>query len=116
MNFIHTTKKYIAVLWGITIMGTIYSCSDWLDQETYSDIADSQIPDSDEGANMWVTGAYNEFTYMFTWSNYFRVMDFDNDFASGPTWAFSETGVGNFQGSGGHVNSLWEQTDRKSVV
>lgn len=110
MNFIHTTKKYIAVLWGITIMGTTYSCSDWLDQETYSDIADSQIPDSDEGANMWVTGAYNELTYMFTWSNYFRVMDFDNDFASGPTWAFSETGVGNFQGSGGHVNSLWEQT------
>jgi hypothetical protein len=109
MNKIYKIEKQI--LFALLAFSLFFcSCSDWLEQEAFSDMNTGQVPDSDEGANMWVTGVYNEMVYMFTWSNYFRVMDFDNDYASGPSWAFNETGVGNFEGSGRHVKSLWEQS------
>lgn len=101
-------KSISTILLSITIF-TTQSCS-WLDQEPFSVVDAEQIEDSDDGADMWLTGVYNGLTRMFVYDEFPRCIEFDCDYISGPTWAFDEAGSGNFQGSTLQVDPAWKLT------
>lgn len=107
-NNIQDISKGITIF--LLVVGLTYftSCSDFLDEKPYSSITDKDVPDSDKGADMWVMGAYSGLSKMFTWSEFPRVIELDNDYFSGPTYAFGEVGAGNFQGNE-QANSLWNR-------
>lgn len=85
-----------------------FSCSDLLDQKAYSKIEDTDIEDSDDGADLWVTGAYSGLSRMYVYDEFPRCIDLDNDYLTGPSWAFGEVGSGNFQGSTNQADPVWK--------
>lgn len=93
---------------ALMVAGTssLTSCKKFLDEKPYSSITDNDVPDSDKGADMWVMGSYSSLSRMFVYNEFPRVLELDNDYFSGPTYAFGEVGAGNFQGNE-QSNSLW---------
>lgn len=91
----------------IATIGLI-SCVDAIEEEKFDFIQDTDIPDSNEGADLWVTGVYDGLSSMFRYNMFPNVYDMDCDYMTGPNWAFSSFGAGNFQGSE-HTQSMWEQ-------
>lgn len=84
------------------------SCSDILDVNAYSKITNEDIEDSDKGADMWVMGAYNGLSRMYVYDEFPRCLELDNDYVTGPSWAFGELGAGNFQGSTNQSDAVWK--------
>lgn len=94
--------KYISI---ITLFAVCSSCSDWLDEETYTFISGEDLVANKEYDQL-VAGAYNTLHYSFEWGNYHNIVNFDCDYQSGPTWAFSNIGAGNFYEDGSN-NSFY---------
>lgn len=102
--------KYIASAFTCGLLAlTFTSCADALDEKGFSFIDEKMIPNSDEGAQMWVTGAYSALTYeVYRWDAFPHVLDFDCDYMTGPDWAFGKFGSGNFQDDD-HAQQMWEK-------
>lgn len=84
------------------------SCS-WIEESPTSIITPSNIQDSDDGAQQWVTGVYSKWIYdMFCWGYFPKVLEFDADYISGPDWLFGGFGAGNFQGESDVTDALWK--------
>lgn len=80
-------------------MGTLTSCNDFLAEEPYDFVGPDKIGNDNSAVNQWVTGVYSKWADdMFRWQQFPRVLDMDCDYTSGPDWAFSNLGAGNFQG------------------
>lgn len=79
------------------------SCSDLLDEKTYTFIAGEDLV-ANKNYDQLVAGAYNTLHYSFEWGNYHNVVNFDCDYQSGPTWAFGTLGAGNFYEEGSNTN------------
>lgn len=92
----------------LVILISLTSCDNYLVEVPYSVITDNQIEDSNAGADLWVTGTYNALNRMFVYDEFPRCIEFDNDYISGPSWAFDEAGSGNFQGSTLQVDPAWK--------
>ncbi|WP_298647245.1 RagB/SusD family nutrient uptake outer membrane protein [uncultured Proteiniphilum sp.] len=104
-------KKNIqpAVIFNLLLTLLLFSsCSDILDVNTYSKITNEHIEDSDKGADMWVMGAYNGLSRMYVYDEFPRCLELDNDYVTGPSWAFSELGAGNFQGLNNQSDAVWK--------
>ncbi len=104
-------KKYIQITGFLSLLFTLLvfsSCSDLLDVNAYSKITNEGIEDSDQGADMWVMGAYNGLSRMYVYDEYPRCLELDNDYVTGPSWAFGELGAGNFQGSTNQSDAVWK--------
>jgi hypothetical protein len=84
------------------------SCSDILDVNAYSKITNEDIEDSDKGIDMWVMGAYNGLSRMYVYDEFPRSIELDNDYVTGPSWAFGELGAGNFQGATNQSDAVWK--------
>lgn len=84
------------------------SCSDILDVNAFSKITNEGIEDSDQGADMWVMGAYNGLSRMYVYDEFPRCLELDNDYVTGPSWAFGELGAGNFQGATNQSDAVWK--------
>lgn len=85
------------------------SCSSALEEKGFDFVDETMVPDSDEGAAQWVTGAYSVLTYeLFRWDAFPHVLDFDCDYMTGPDWAFGKFGSGNFQDDD-HAQQMWEK-------
>ena len=54
------------------------SCSDILDVNAFSKITNEGIEDSDQGADMWVMGAYNGLSRMYVYDEFPRCLELDN--------------------------------------
>lgn len=81
----------------------VTSCSDMLDEKTYTFIAGEDLV-ANKNYDQLVSGAYNTLHYSFEWGNYHNVVNFDCDYQSGPTWAFGSLGAGNFYEDGSNLN------------
>lgn len=89
------------------VVPTFSSC-DLLDEVPYDFIEADDVPDSDEGANMWVAGTYETLhSAMFRYGLMPRPLEYDADYISGATWQFDQFGNGNFQGDKKHCDALW---------
>jgi hypothetical protein len=100
--------QLIYILTIFMLMIGLVSCENAIEEEIFDFIQASDIPDSDEGADLWVTGVYGGLTSMFRYNMFPNVYDMDCDYMTGPNWAFSSFGAGNFQGSE-HTQTMWEQ-------
>ncbi len=84
-------------------------------RKPYDFISPDDVPDSDDGADMWTTGVYETLhSSMFRYGNMPRPFDYDCDNVSGATWQFDQFGNGNFQGSNNHCDVVW--TGMYSVI
>ncbi|MFV0346027.1 MAG: RagB/SusD family nutrient uptake outer membrane protein [Bacteroidales bacterium] len=96
--------RYIALF----VIFTLFSCESMIEEQKYDFIQDSDIEDSDAGADQWVTGVYSKLSDdMFRYDMFPSVLEFDCDYMSGPDWSFGTFGAGNFQGSE-HTQTMWE--------
>jgi starch-binding outer membrane protein, SusD/RagB family len=75
----------------------LVSCS--LDEKTFTFVAGEDVA-ADKSYDQLVSGAYCTLLFPFEWGNYHQIANFDCDYQTGPTWAFSEIGAGNFYDSG----------------
>lgn len=84
------------------------SCSDFLKEEPYTFVGPDEVGNDDNAVNLWVTGVYSKWCNdMFRWDSFPRVLEMDCDYATGPDWAFSMLGAGNFQGDE-TVDAVWK--------
>lgn len=90
------------------VTGVLSSCEDLLKENVYDFIEASDVPDSDEGADMWVNGVYETLhSALFRYGLFPRPLEYDADYISGATWQFDQFGNGNFQGDKKHADALW---------
>lgn len=86
------------------------ACTDVLNENVYDSVTPEGIPDSDEGADLLVIGTYSKLSNdMFRYSQFPAVLEWDNDYITGPSWAFADLGAGNFQASGANdkLQQMW---------
>lgn len=69
------------------------SCT--LDEEVYTSMA-GEVVVQEGNYSALVAGAYSTLGYLFEWGSYHGVVNLDNDYQSGPSWAFTTMGNGNF--------------------
>ena len=92
---------------GIAGALSMSSCSNFLKEDPYSYVGIDDVGNDDDAVNLWVTGVYSKWLDdMARWGNFPRLLDMDCDYVSGPDWAFSNLGAGNFQGDE-VPNTLW---------
>lgn len=84
------------------------SCDDFLTEKQYDFIGPDLVGDSEEAKEYWLNGVY----YTFSSGDYFQygafeqMWELDSDDTSGPPWAMSGIGAGNFPGFWGY-NITW---------
>lgn len=78
-----------------------------LNEKVYDFVSPAEVGDSDAAADKWALGAYNELSLMFRYSEFPAVLEYDDDYTTGPSWAFGELGAGNFQGNSKQTDPLW---------
>ena len=101
-----TLKIFIFTLGFAGIM-SMSSCSEFLKEDPYSYVRMDEVGNDNDAVNLWVTGVYSKWLDdMARWGNFPRLLDMDCDYVSGPDWAFSNLGAGNFQGDE-VPNTLW---------
>ena len=98
MKKLVTTALLAASLLGAT------SCKDFLTEKPVSGVAPAQITSAD----LYVNGALNTIVgeTMFRYGPFPNLWDYDNDDATGATWAFGDIGSGNFQNYWG-IDNGW---------
>lgn len=98
---------YVAMLLAAVAGGSLTSCDDFLTEKPKAIVEPDNMGDSQQAVDSWVTGVYSKWIYdMFCWGNFPKVLELDCDYTSGPDWAFSSLGAGNFQGDE-TTNSMW---------
>lgn len=92
----------------IVLAMSVSSCS-WIAEDESLLQTPATVGDSEEACAQWVTGVYSKWIYdIFCWGYFPRVLEFDADYISGPSWAFGKFGVGNFQGESDVTDALWK--------
>lgn len=103
----YNIKKLILGLSATLLLAIeLSSCEQWLKEESFDFTQPDDIEDSDEGATQWLMGAYNELITLFNGQTLPFVWFYDEDYFTGPSWAFGTMGAGNFQNNS-HINNLW---------
>lgn len=95
-----STLKYIIATFAVVLTT---SCSNFLDEKVYTFVSGEDLVASKSYSEL-VSGAYNPLTWGFEWGNYHNIVNFDNDYQSGPSWAFGTLGAGNFYEDGSNIN------------
>ncbi|MCD8044665.1 MAG: RagB/SusD family nutrient uptake outer membrane protein [Tannerellaceae bacterium] len=100
-------KLHLIILLTAVSITTFTSCEDFLKETPYSFVGPKEVGNDNSAVALWVTGVYSKWADdMFRWGNFPRVLDMDCDYVSGPDWAFSNLGAGNFQGDD-VSNTIW---------
>lgn len=96
-------KLVTSVLLAASLLGAT-SCKDFLTETPISGVGPSQITSAD----LYINGALNTLVAetMFRYGPFPNLWDYDNDDATGPSWAFGDIGAGNFQSYWG-VDNGW---------
>ena len=96
----------LACATGLLLSTGLSSCQEWLKEETYDFTQPDDIEDSDAGATQWLIGCYSRLSTLFNGNTFPMVWLYDEDYLTGPSWAFGTLGAGNFQNNG-NINSMW---------
>lgn len=100
-------KIYLVLALSAGSLGSFTSCSDFLAEDPYALVSPEQIGNDNSAIDLWVTGVYSKWADdMFRYNNFPRVLEMDCDYTTGPDWAFSNLGAGNFQGDD-VATSIW---------
>ncbi len=92
----------------IILIALLTSCDSMLKEEKFDFIASDDIEDSNSGSDLLVTGIYNKLSVStFQYGTFPVVLDFDCDYSTGPEWAFSTFGAGNYQANT-WTSTMWE--------
>lgn len=91
---------------GLLLSGSLQSCETWLKEESFDFTQPDDIEDSDDGATQWLIGCYNRISTLFNGNTFPMVWIYDEDYLTGPSWAFGTLGAGNFQNNS-NINSMW---------
>lgn len=86
-------------------LGSMLMTSCTLDEEVYTFISGEDLS-ADGEYELLVNGAYQPLAWMFEWGSYDSATNYDNDYQTGPGWAFKETGTGNFYNNGS-INNVF---------
>ena len=100
-------KLYVVLsLWATGSLG-LASCSDFLKEEPYAFVGPDQLGNDNAAVDLWLTGVYSKWgNNMFRYSSFPRCLELDSDYITGPDWAFSNLGAGNFQADE-YATSIW---------
>lgn len=84
------------------------SCDDFLTEKQYDFIGPDLVGDSEEAKEYWLNGVYFTFNSgdYFQYGAFEQMWELDSDDVSGPPWAMSGIGAGNFPGFWGN-NVTW---------
>jgi hypothetical protein len=93
--------------WFMACFFVLMLASCKLNEKVYDFVSPEQVGDSDAAADKWALGTYNQLGLMFRFSEFPAVLEYDDDYTTGPTWAFGELGAGNFQGNSKQTDPLW---------
>lgn len=100
-------KLFIILALSALTAGSFTSCSDFLTEDPYAFVGPEQMGNDNNAVSLWVTGVYSKWANdMFRYNNFPRVLEMDCDYTTGPDWAFSNLGAGNFQGDD-VATSIW---------
>lgn len=80
------------------------SCS--LEEDVYTFVSGEDLVKAGQYEQL-VRGAYQTLAWQFEWSTYENVVNYDNDYQSGPGWAFKDVGSGNFYNNG-YISNFFE--------
>jgi len=88
--------KYISST--LLILLLLSSCKSMLEEKPYDFITPSQLADNDASAQLLVNGCYNMLTAddYIKWEIYYKQIEFDNDYVTGPDWLMKDFAAGNF--------------------
>lgn len=86
----------------------LVSCDDFLTEKQYDFIGPDLVGDSEEAKEYWLNGVYFTFNSgdYFQYGAFEQMWELDSDDVSGPPWAMSGIGAGNFPGFWGN-NITW---------
>ena len=98
------TMKFKNILMALGL-GSMLMTSCTLDEEVYTFISGEDLS-ADGEYELLVNGAYQPLAWMFEWGSYDSATNYDNDYQTGPGWAFKETGTGNFYNNGS-INNVF---------
>lgn len=86
----------------------LVSCDDFLTEKQYDFIGPDLVGDSEEAKEYWLNGVYFTFNSgdYFQYGAFEQMWELDSDDVSGPPWAMSGIGAGNFPGFWGN-NVIW---------
>jgi hypothetical protein len=96
-------KLVTSALLAATLLGAT-SCKDFLTEKPVSGVAPASITSAD----LYINGSLNTIIgeTMFRFGPFPNLWDYDNDDATGATWAFGDIGAGNFQNYWG-IDNGW---------
>lgn len=72
------------------------SCEDFLKEKSYDFVQPDDIEDSDNGAKQLYIGVYSQIASMFNSNTFPMTWIYDEDYLTGPSWAFGYLGAGNY--------------------
>lgn len=101
-------RIFAALAAGAVFAAAFTSCEKWLEEESFDFTQPDDIEDSDAGATQWLIGTYSKLgDNLFNSNTFPMVWIYDEDYLTGPDWAFGNIGAGNFQNNG-YINGMWE--------
>ncbi len=99
----------IRLLIGLFIASvTFTSCNDFLTEKQYDFIGPDLVGDSEDAKEFWLNGVYSTFNSgdYFLYGAFEQLWELDSDDVTGPAWAMSGIGAGNFLEFWGYT-STW---------
>lgn len=110
--FNHIIKKGLQAVVMLLVLCPLIlsSCNSYIEEDTDGLSVDTQVGDSKEACDLWVTGVYSKWLYdVFCWGYFPRVLEMDADYITGPEWLYAAFGSGMFQGNGADIaDALWK--------
>lgn len=95
-------------LCGLVASLCLFSCDDFLTETQYDFIGPDLVGDSEDAKEYWLNGVYYTFNSgdYFQYAAFEQMWELDSDDVTGPPWAMSGIGAGNFPGFWG-ANVTW---------
>ncbi len=93
---------------GILLLSALMlcSCEDFLKEKSFDFVQPDAIQDSEKGANQFMIGCYNEVIALFNSNTFPMTWIYDEDYLTGPSWAFGYLGAGNYLNDG-YIPNYW---------
>jgi len=97
---------FIKATVALALMLSFSSCEDFLKEKSYDFVQPADIEDSDNGAKQLFIGVYSQISSMFNSNTFPMTWMYDEDYLTGPSWAFGYLGAGNYLNDG-YIPNYW---------
>lgn len=101
-----TISKIITAAFAVALMFSISSCEGFLKEKSYDFVQPDDVEDSDNGAKQLFIGVYSQIASMFNSNTFPMTWIYDEDYLTGPSWAFGYLGAGNYLNDG-YIPNYW---------